>query len=204
MRGRESGMPDVTQWESYFDANEIVRKLSDPDQRKRCVEFGCGYGTFTRAAASLVDVKQIASFDIDDEMIRTTRMRLSDRTSADVSLARRDFLADGCGLPDGWADWAMLFNLLHIESPLVLLTEAHRVIRPGGTLAIIHWRDDIATPRGPSINIRPSLMQCQAWAEQVGFQLVSIPVLERSPWHWGLRMTRTIAEGRRHYKESRV
>ncbi|WP_417732977.1 class I SAM-dependent methyltransferase [Rosistilla oblonga] len=197
-------MPDVVQWESYFDSDEIVHKLSDPGRRRRCVEFGCGFGTFTRAAASLVDVKQIASFDIDDDMIRTTQMRLSDETSAEVFLTRRDFLADGCGLPDGWADWAMIFNLLHIESPSVLLAEAHRVIRRGGTLALIHWRDDVATPRGPSMNIRPSLTQCQAWAEQVGFQFASTPVLEGSPWHWGLRMTRLDAETRRDSEEPQV
>ncbi len=190
MRGRESGMPTVEQWESYFDAEEVVRTLSELGQRDKCVEFGCGYGTFTLAAAGLDDVQQIASFDIDDEMIKATAERLNDKAAAKVSLNERDFLADGCGLSDGWADWGMIFNLLHIESSLDLLAEAHRVIRPGGVLAIIHWRRDVQTPRGPSMAIRPSPEQCQSWAEQVGFQFESAPELERNPWHWGLKMRR--------------
>jgi ubiquinone/menaquinone biosynthesis C-methylase UbiE len=190
VRGRESGMPILEQWESYFDADEVVRKLSQHGQRDKCVEFGCGYGTFTLSVAGLDDVQQIASFDIDDEMLKTTAQRLGERAIAKVTLGERDFLADGCGLPDSWADWGMIFNLLHIEASLDLLAEAHRVIRPGGTLAIMHWRRDIQTPRGPSMAIRPSRDQCQSWAEQAGFQFESAPTFERNPWHWGLKMSR--------------
>lgn len=204
MRGRESGMPEIETWETFFDADEIVQCLSEPGVRSRCVEFGCGYGTFTLAASSMVDVERIASFDIDDDMIRTTRSRLSDVDRSKVVLASRDFVAEGTGLPDNWSDWAMIFNLLHIESPLGLLGEACRVIRPGGTLAIIHWRSDIETPRGPSQAIRPSIAQCRSWAEETGFEFHSAPAFERNPWHWGLRMTRTIAGVRKHCKEPLV
>lgn len=204
MRGRESGMPEVETWEAFFDADEIVECLSEPGTRSKCVEFGCGYGTFTLAALSMFDVERIASFDIDDEMIRITQSRMSGNDRSKVDLARCDFVADGTGLPDNWGDWAMIFNLLHIESPLGILDEAHRVIRPGGTLAIIHWRNDIKTPRGPSLSIRPSLVECRSWAEQTGFEFHSIPAFERNQWHWGLRMTRTIGEDQRHHKETQV
>lgn len=197
MRGRESGMPILEQWESYFDADEVVRKLSELGQRDKCVEFGSGYGTFTISAAGLDDVQQIASFDIDAEMLEITAERLDDRAAAKVWLGERDFVADGCGLPDDWADWGMIFNLLHIEESMDLLVEAHRVIRPGGTLAIIHWRRDIQTPRGPSMAIRPSRDQCQSWAEQAGFQFETVPSFERNPWHWGLKMRRPESMKRR-------
>ncbi|MEZ6080548.1 MAG: hypothetical protein R3C56_34215 [Pirellulaceae bacterium] len=42
----------------------------------------------------------------------------------------------------------MIFNLLHIEAALDLLAE--RIVSFGPVvLAIIHWRRDIQTPRGP-------------------------------------------------------
>lgn len=188
MRGRESGMPDIELWEKFFDPVEVVLALSDPGQRNRCVEFGSGYGTFTIASAAMDDVKAIVSLDIDATMIATTRRRLAGEHEHKVTLELRDFVTHGSGLPDDWADWAMVFNLLHIESPVDLLAEAHRVLRPGGTLALIHWRDDIVTPRGPSLSIRPSRQQCQRWAEEAGFELIQTPSFDRNPWHWGLKL----------------
>lgn len=35
-----------------------------------------------------------------------------------------------------------------------MLKEASRVVRSGGTIAMIHWQSNIATPRGPSADIR--------------------------------------------------
>ncbi len=192
MRGRESGMPPRQQWETFFEPDEILQGLSDPGHRKRCLEFGCGYGTFTIALARFADVKQVVSLDIDDEMIAMTERRLADAELRNVRLERRDFLSQGCGLPDGWSDWAMIFNLLHIEQSSQLLQEAFRVLRPGGTLAIIHWRDDIETPRGPSMSIRPSRDDCRSWAESLGFECTRNATFKNNPWHWGLKMRRRI------------
>jgi SAM-dependent methyltransferase len=102
----------------------------------------------------------------------------------------RDFVADGTGLPDARAGRAMLFNILHIESPLRLLREAYRVLAPGGEAAIIHWRRDIETLRGPSLRIRPTAERCRAWGEQVGFEFVRNEGLRCCSWHWGLVMRR--------------
>jgi len=40
----------------------------------------------------------------------------------------------------------MIYNLLHIEQPEKLLKEAGRILKPGGTVSVIHWRSDIETP----------------------------------------------------------
>ena len=58
----------------------------------------------------------------------------------------RDFVADGCGLPDRQVGRAMLFNILHVENAVRLLREAFRVLEPGGEVGVIHWRGDIETP----------------------------------------------------------
>jgi hypothetical protein len=50
---RESGMPDEKMWAGFFDARRILVQLDFADSKKDVVEFGCGYGTFTIAAAIL-------------------------------------------------------------------------------------------------------------------------------------------------------
>jgi hypothetical protein len=102
----------------------------------------------------------------------------------------RDFVSEGSGLSDAQAGRAMLFNILHIENPLGLLREAYRVLAPGGEVGIIHWRNDIETPRGPSPAIRPTAQQCREWGEQVGFEFVRQEPLCCCSWHWGLVMRR--------------
>ena len=51
MKVRDSGMPDEKMWEGFFDARNILGQLDFTDQQADVVDFGCGYGTFTIAAA---------------------------------------------------------------------------------------------------------------------------------------------------------
>lgn len=119
-------------------------------------------------------------------MIETTRARAAEVGLANIYLHLRDFMAEGTGLPDSKADYAMLFSILHAEQPTVLLAEAYRVLVPGGKAAILHWNYDPTTPRGPSMEIRPRPEQCQRWAECVGFQLLPPGVIDLPPYHYGI------------------
>lgn len=87
----------------------------------------------------------------------------------------------------GTQDAALLFNILHCEQPMALLSEAARVVRSGGSVLVIHWRHDLATPRGPALDIRPQPEQIIAWAEQTGNLKAAGGVINLPPWHYGLR-----------------
>jgi SAM-dependent methyltransferase len=50
----------------------------------------------------------------------------------------RDVFADGFGGEAGSKDACLLFKILHCEEPVRLLAEAARVVRPGGTVLVIH------------------------------------------------------------------
>ena len=81
----------------------------------------------------------------------------------------------------------MIYNLLHLENPVSLLAEAHRVLEDGGTLSVIHWRSDIPTPRGPSLKIRPTPEQCAGWMRDAGFRVHGLAELKDAcPYHFGL------------------
>ena len=184
MKIRNSGMPDKATWAAFFDAPHILAQLDFTDTRADVVDFGCGYGTFSIAAAAAT-TGTVYAFDLDAEMVKATLEKARSLGLSSLRAEQRDFVAQGTGLPDCAVDYAMLFNILHAENPVGLLKEACRVLRPGGKIAVTHWVHDAATPRGPDLTIRPRPEQCQAWLQQVGFELV-IPFLSLPPYHFGL------------------
>lgn len=167
----------------------MLAKLDCTGPCGEVVEFGCGYGTFTLPAAELVEGRVLA-LDIEPEMVAATAQKAAVAGLPNVVAKVRDFVAAGCGVPDGRAGYAMLFNILHIENPVGLLREACRALVPGGKAGIIHWRTDVETPRGPSMPIRPTAEQCRAWGEAAGLEFVRYESLCCCSWHWGLVMRR--------------
>lgn len=191
MKGRESGMPDESYWETFFNPACILDRL-DCGSAGDVVEFGCGYGTFTLPAARIAG-GTVFALDIEPELVAATTHKAREAGLPNVTALVRDFAADGCGVPDGRAGYAMLFNILHIENPVGLLREAYRALAPGGRVGIIHWRSDIPTPRGPSLGLRPTPDQCRAWGEEAGLEFVRAESLCCCSWHWGLVMRRPVA-----------
>lgn len=187
MKIRDSGMPDKGMWKEFFSPSQILEMLEFNSGIHNVVEFGCGYGTFTIPAAKMISGKLFA-FDIEPEMVEATKKAAVDQRVTNVETALRDFMENGTGLRAEIVDYAMLFNILHLENPVDLLLEANRVLKTGGKVGIIHWNYDPATPRGPSMDIRPKPEDCIKWAEQAGF--VKPKRFDLKPYHYGIVMTK--------------
>jgi SAM-dependent methyltransferase len=185
MKVRDSGMPEDERWSTFFDPEEILRTFGLDQGVGTVLDFGCGYGTFTVAAAKLVS-GTVHALDIEPEMVEAVRAKCLQEGAANVRTEVRDFVASGTGLPDDSVDAALLFNILHHENPLDLMGESRRILKPGGRLAVIHWNHDPATPRGPSLEIRPRPEQCIAWGRTAGFSFDECERFDLRPYHYGL------------------
>jgi SAM-dependent methyltransferase len=186
MKGRESGMPEEAFWTTFFDPEAALEQLLIVGGSYDIVEFGCGFGTFTLPAARRTR-GFVTALDIEPEMVEVVRQKADVEQHDNIRPEVRDFVADGTGLKTASQGHAMIFNLLHLESPVALLREAYRVLGAGGVLSVIHWRSDIATPRGPSLEIRPTAEQCRAWMQEAGFKAIQNVDLQAScPYHFGL------------------
>ena len=187
MKGRESGMPEEAYWATFFDpVAALDQLLIQGGSLDDIVEFGCGFGTFTLPAARRIG-GIVTALDIEPEMVEVVRQKADIEQRDNIRPAVRDFVADGTGLETASQSHAMIFNLLHLENPVALLREAHRVLGAGGVLSVIHWRSDIATPRGPSLEIRPTPEQCRAWMQEAGFKAIrSVDLQASCPYHFGL------------------
>jgi SAM-dependent methyltransferase len=188
MKIRESGMPEREMWEKFFDPVKILSTLGINSQTGDVAEFGCGYGTFTIPVAKVIKGK-VYALDIEPEMIHATDEETRKHGLSNVRTVMRDFITEGSDLPDGSMDYVMLFNILHLEKPMVLIDEAKRILRGGGKLGIIHWNYDPKTPRGPSMDIRPKPEQCVKWAESAGFS--NAIQYDLTPYHYGISLIKT-------------
>jgi ubiquinone/menaquinone biosynthesis C-methylase UbiE len=184
MKARESGMPDEQMWQEFFDPDTILDNLGIQNIAGHIVDFGCGYGTFTIPAARRTQ-GIVYAIDIEAEMVHVTRENVKHHGLGNVVVLQRDFLAEGTGLTERSCEFVMVFNILHAENPLTILTEAKRILVVGGRVGVIHWNYDPATPRGPSMHIRPRPEQCQTWLAEAGFTLMgtTIPL---PPFHYSL------------------
>lgn len=189
MKARESGMPEESLWATFFDADAILAKLGLGAATGDVAEFGCGYGTFTVAAARAVR-GVVHALDIDPEMLDATAAKARAAGVENVRLHLRDFMGEGSGLAGESIDYVMVFNILHCEEPVRLLQEAKRILVPGGRVGIVHWNHDPSTPRGPSMDIRPRPEQCVAWAKAAGLDVPQNTLLDLPPYHYGFVATR--------------
>lgn len=187
MKGRESGMPDEAYWRTFFDAACVIRRLfGEAHLQGNVVEFGSGYGTFTLPAAQYT-AGAICALDIEPDLIDGLRQKAAAQGIINLQAKVRDFVSDGTGLAAGTQAHVMIYNLLHIEQPVALLQEAHRVLASGGKVSVIHWRSDIPTPRGPSLTIRPTPEQCKAWLGEAGFHTIQdVGIDDCCPYHFGI------------------
>lgn len=188
MKVEDSGMPEEAYWNSLFDIEGIVEWLDLAGKNASIVEIGCGYGSFTVPVAKK-SAGNIFAFDIDASMIAVAQEHVRNAGLSNVMFGLRDVIEQGTGLESESTEMVLLFNILHFDDRRVLLEEAARVLQPGGVVAIIHWRKDVPTPRGPAVASRPD--QAQILSAAAGLKLKfagNSRILE--PYHWGIQLVK--------------
>ncbi len=111
------------------------------------VDLGCGPGYFTVPAATLVGPRgKVYGVDVHPEMLEACRSRVA-AAGARVELVHST--ETHIPLPDGIADLVLVAVVLHeTGDPAALLREARRLLKPGGEVALIEFRQQ-NEPTGP-------------------------------------------------------
>ena len=145
------------------------------------LEIGCGSGAYTTTAARLVGkTGRLYALDIQPDMLAQLQLKLLQpefRELGNVELINRS--AYELPFADGSLDAVYMVTVLQeIPDKVRALAEVHRVLRPGGFLAVSEWLMDPDYPWMWS-----TAQQCQA----AGFQ---VDALEGGLWHYTVRMRR--------------
>lgn len=185
MKFRESGMPEVEQWSSFFNPEKVLGALEVTNQITNLIDIGCGYGTFTIPASKIISGEAIG-IDIDNEAIEIVKRQMIIENISNIKILNGDVanieFTDFLKKHYGPVDYICLFNILHCEDPIPLLQKSFELLKADGLMGVTHWIQE-ATPRGPSMSIRPAPHQIIHWCQSVGFQLMK--EVHLPPYHFG-------------------
>ncbi|MGD2104476.1 MAG: class I SAM-dependent methyltransferase [Anaerolineae bacterium] len=124
-----------TMYELFREAYGPLRAAGlEPGQR--VLEVGCGPGFFTRPAADLVgQTGRVTSADVSPTAVAHVRRKVEEAGATNVRVVLAD--ATDTGLPRESFDLVFVFGLGHlVGGPERLWAELHRLLKPGGTLAV--------------------------------------------------------------------
>lgn len=145
---------DTTQWQR-MESPERVARLDPPAMIGRLglhhgmhvADLGCGTGLFTVELAKAVGpTGRVFALDQSDEMLRIAGSR---ELPAWVRVMHVDLHHD-LPLPEGSLDCCFIAFVLHeIAPPEQMIAQMHHVLRHGGTVAVLEFRDDAPEGSGP-------------------------------------------------------
>jgi ubiquinone/menaquinone biosynthesis C-methylase UbiE len=153
----------------YLNPELIWETLALPDPHV-LVDIGAGTGFFAALFAKKI-AGRVYACDISDVMIAWMKENLLPQTDDKVIPVKME--ESSVPLPEGIADLVYMINLHHeLEEPEKVISEAHRVLKKGGILAIIDWKRE-ETPEGPPLSIRVSEEDIRRQAAAGGFSNVA-------------------------------
>lgn len=167
-----------------FHASEAA-KLEDPERLEKLppailvgalrlapgmhvADIGAGTGFFTIPIAEQVGPSgHVWAVDLQPEMLARLEVKLGGSTLPITTVAAR---ATETTLAHEAVDLVFFGSVWHeLDDPALVLAEARRVLRPGGRVAIIDWRTDVANPPGPPAHHRIArdevvrVLQAERW-----------------------------------------
>lgn len=187
---RESGMPGEGCWRSLFDMEDILQFFEIDGDVFQVAEFACGYGTFSKAIAERIS-GTLYGCELEKTTFEICKAQCSEYKN--IILSQQDcFQTDW---PSEHFDRVLLFNILHCEKPRLLLQEAKRILHPEGKIAILLWRTDVPTPRGPPRIMRPTIEQVLKWLQEEKLRPCKLPLVFKH--HFGILAYSSTAKNRK-------
>lgn len=108
------------------------------------VDFGAGSGAYVLAIAErLSHSGHVYAIDVQQDLLRRIKNEAHKKGYKNVEIVWSDVeKPGGSKIADAHADRVLISNLLfQVEDKAAMLGEAHRILKPMGTLTIIDWSD---------------------------------------------------------------
>ena len=137
-----AGLLDGAERFGESDPTQMLRELG-VGAGSTVVDYGCGPGLFTLAAARLVGVTgKVYGVDLEPRMVELVARRAREAGLANVTAAASD--GTRAALPDAVADFIVCVQIMHYQSTRVLKVavarDLARLLRTNGRVMVMQWR----------------------------------------------------------------
>ena len=114
---------------------QLVLAEIDIQPGSHVLDYGCGTGVFSFAAARIVGAGgKVWAVDVQPAAVRRVERIASKKGLSNVEAIRTDC---GTALPDESIDVVLLYDVLHdLRDPEAVLAELHRLLKPGSSLSV--------------------------------------------------------------------
>jgi len=160
---------------SSFDLIEPAKLLRELPLKKGItfLDLGCGAGNYTLAVAEVLGKHGVVvALDLWQPGIEALEERATAAGRANIRALLAD-ISKIVPLGDGSVDVCLMATVLHdlVEFAMAdgALKEAHRVLKPGATLAIVEF-DKVEGPPGPPLRIRLAPQEVENLVGPYGFK----------------------------------
>ncbi len=169
-----------------FDINSILSKIGI-DEKQRVAELGCGnFGFFVFPLARLVGRQgKVYAVDILKPTLEEIKKEAKKNNLPQITTVWSNLETfKAADIETSSLDSALLINVLHqSKKKIEILRESIRLLKRGGRLAIIEWKN-MDLPLGPKPDQRVKIESLKTAIPKIGLNIVE--EFNAGPYHYGL------------------
>lgn len=149
-------------------------------------DFGAGSGFMARAAAALVPQGNVFAIEIHRDIVARLTSEVTEMHIGNLHPLWGDIeISGGSKLGTESMDFVILSNILfQLDDKQGCITEAHRVLRPGGRMLVVDWSESFGGmgPRPESVFRKE---QTEALCTKSGFNILT-DTLQAGDHHYAI------------------